>query len=148
MRDYRFRKTLNIDMTPTRTYRHVTTDPADRRNQHSVNRSYLLPWCDPATPKGAYLWVSPKDRSSKPTRLSPKKAFTIPDMNTLIKGDKRNLALEALYGDIETDFGKVKDKIASGVQPLDKDIEAVVCFVAAQMVRTPKFRVGEPSPAE
>jgi len=129
-------------MTTTRAYRHVTTDPSDRRDQHSVGHSYLKAWRDPATPQGAYVWVSPKDRSSEPTTLSPRRAFTIPDMNTLTKGAERNLALEALYGQIETAFGKVKDKIVSGVQPVDKDIEAVVSFVAAQLVRTPKFRVG------
>lgn len=129
-------------MTTTRAYRHVTTDPSDRRDQHSVGHSYLKTWRDPATPKGAYVWVSPKDRSNEPTRLSPRRAFTIPDMNTLTKGTERNLALEALYGQIETAFGKVKDKIVSGVPPVDKDIEAVISFVAAQLVRTPKFRVG------
>jgi hypothetical protein len=129
-------------MTEHDPYRHVTTDPSDRRDQHSVTRSYLTDWCDPTTPNGAYLWVSPKDRSSPPKRLSPRRAFTVPDMNTLIKGGERNLALEAIYAQIETAFGKVKDKIVSGAEPVDKDIEAVVCFVAAQMVRTPKFRVG------
>jgi hypothetical protein len=123
-------------------YRHVAIDPNDRRDQHSVPRSYLAAWCDPATPNGAYLWVCLKDRSARPRRLSPRRAFTVPDMNTLVKGGQRNLALESAYARIESAFGKVKDKIVSGVQPVDQDIEAIVCFVAAQMVRTSKFRAG------
>lgn len=121
-------------------HRDITTDPTDRANQHWVPRSYLKAWCDPSTPDGAYLWVSPKDRSTAPVRRSPKKAFTSRDMNTMRKGEQRNLSLETMFHSIETNFGNVKDKIASGTQPIESDLQAVVDFVAAQLVRTPKFR--------
>lgn len=52
----------------------------------------------------------------------------------------RNLRLESLYQATEARFGAAVGKIVSGVRPVDSDIEAVVLFTAAQMVRTPKFR--------
>ena len=61
-------------------------------------------------------------------------------MNTMHKDGQRNLRLESLYHTIETDFGNVKDKIVSGRQPVESDLQAVVTFVAAQLTRTPKFR--------
>jgi hypothetical protein len=88
------------------------------------------------------MWVSPKDRSTAPTPRSPKTTFTLPDMNTMTRDGERNLLLESFYGQIETAFGKVKDKIVSGSPPIESDLEAIVGFVAAQLVRTPKFRDG------
>lgn len=61
-------------------------------------------------------------------------------MNTMIKDGIRNLLLESIYHAIETSFGVVRSKILSGLQATGEDIDAIVHFVAAQMVRTPKFR--------
>ena len=58
----------------------------------------------------------------------------------MTKDGQRNLQLESLYHSIETEFGKVREKIVSGRQPAGTDLHAVVAFVAAQLVRTPKFR--------
>ncbi len=118
----------------------ITTNPTDRANQHWTAESYLKPWRDPSTPEGAYLWVSPKDRSGPPVRRSPKRTFTSRDINTMRREGQRNLRLESMYHSIETDFGNVKDKIVSGRQPIESDVQAVITFVAAQLTRTPKFR--------
>lgn len=132
------------DLKPmiTPNYRHITTDPNDRKEQHTVPRSYLTAWCDPTTPDGAYIWTVPKNQSSEPKRRSPRTTFTVADVNTLAKGGERHLGVEAAYELIETAFGNAKRKIITGVEPTNEDIQAVVCFVAAQMVRTPKFRSG------
>jgi hypothetical protein len=59
-------------------------------------------------------------------------------MNTMTRDGERNLLLESFYGQIETAFGKAKDKIVSGSPPIESDLEAIVGFVAAQLVRTPE----------
>ena len=118
----------------------ITTNATDRKAQHWVARSYLRAWCDPATPDGAYLWILPKDRSSGPRWQSPKKTFRSFDMNTLTKDGQRNLNLEALYHRFETAFGNIKSKVVSGTPLSNSDHEAIVAFVAAQLIRTPKFR--------
>jgi hypothetical protein len=120
--------------------RDITVDAADRRDQHWVPVAYLRQWRDPNTPQGAYILVCPKDRTTPPRPRSAKRIFTSPDMNTMIKAGTRNLWLESIYHAMETSFGTVRAKIISGLQATDEDIHAVVHFVAAQMVRTPKFR--------
>jgi Protein of unknown function (DUF4238) len=61
-------------------------------------------------------------------------------MNTLTKNDLRNLRLESIYHSLETSFGIVRAKIFSGDRPTKGDLDCVVDFIAAQIVRTPKFR--------
>lgn len=61
-------------------------------------------------------------------------------MNTLTKDGQRNLNLEALYHRFETAFGNIKSKVVSGTPLSNSDHEAIVAFVAAQLIRTPKFR--------
>lgn len=63
-------------------------------------------------------------------------------MNTISKGGLRNLRLESIYHSMETSFGAVRAKIISGHQATDSDLDAVVDFTAAQIVRTPKFRAS------
>ena len=75
-----------------------------------------------------------------PRPRSAKRTFTSPDMNTMTKNGTRNLRLESIYHAMETSFGAVRAKIISGLQATAVDIDAVVHFVAAQMVRTLKFR--------
>ncbi len=120
--------------------RDLTTHPTDRRHQHWVPEAYLRQWRDPATPQGAYILVCPKDRSTPPKPKSAKRTFTSIDMNTMMKNGIRNLRLESVYHAMETSFGAIRGKIISGLQATDEDIDAIVHFVAAQMVRTPKFR--------
>ena len=120
--------------------RDVTSDKTDRVHQHWVPESYLRQWCDPATPQGAYVWVSLKDRSRRPCRGSPKRMFTKSDMNTMTRDGLRNLRLESIYHAMETGFGAVRARILSGAQPTHGDIDAVIEFVASQIVRTPKFQ--------
>jgi hypothetical protein len=50
------------------------------------------------------------------------------------------LRLETLYHLIETAFGAVKGRMASGSPLTNTDHEAIVAFAAAQLIRTPKFR--------
>ena len=120
--------------------RDLTADSAERARQHWVPEAYLRQWCDPNTPQGAYLWVCPADRSKQPRRRSPKRTFTSTDMNTMNKGGVRNLRLESIYHSMETSFGNVRAKVVNGEQVNDSDLDAVVNFIAAQIVRTPKFR--------
>ena len=118
----------------------LTKDARDRRDQHWVPEAYLRQWRDPGTPQGAYILTCPKDQATPPRPRSPKRTFTAPDMNTMTKDGTRNLRLESVYHAMETSFGAVRGKILSGLQTTAEDIDATVHFVAAQMVRTPKFR--------
>ena len=118
----------------------ITADAVDRQQQHWVPKAYLQQWRDPNSPQGAYILVSPKDRSVQPKFRSAKRTFTLSNMNTMTKNGVRNLRLESIYHAMETSFGAVRAKIFAGQPPVEKDLEAIVCFVAAQMVRTPKFR--------
>lgn len=120
--------------------RDLTADPSDRHNQHWVPEAYLRQWRDRDTPQGAYVLTCPNDLSAAPTRRSAKRIFTAPDMNTMTKDGERNLRLESIYHAMETSFGAVRERVLSGTQATTDDIVTVVSFVAAQMVRTPKFR--------
>ena len=64
----------------------------------------------------------------------------MPDMNTMTKDGQRNLRLESIYHAMEATFGAVRERIIDGVQATNDDVEAIVNFLAAQIVRTPKFR--------
>ena len=121
-------------------HRDVTSDAAERAWQHWVPEAYLRQWRDPATPQGAYVWVCPKDGSAPPRRQSPKRTFASKDMNTMTRDGLRNLRLESVYHAMETGFGAVRAKITAGEPATDADPGGVVHFVAAQIVRTPKFR--------
>jgi len=118
----------------------ITVNPSERRRQHWVPKAYLRQWCDPASPQSAYVWVCPTDMSAPPRLQSPKAIFVAADMNTMTRDGLRNLRLESIYHATEAIFGAALGNVISGVQLVDSDIEAVVLFTAAQMVRTPKFR--------
>jgi Protein of unknown function (DUF4238) len=105
-----------------------------------VAKSYLKLWCDPNTPQGAPVWVSPKDRLAPPSTFSPKKLFVSSDMNTLNRDGERNLLLENAYQKYETSFGIIKNRLFSGSPLTQDDHSAIVAFVSIQMIRTPKFR--------
>ncbi len=120
--------------------RDLTYNPADRRNQHWVPKAYLRQWDDPSTPQRAYIFTCPKDLSSPPTRRSAKRTFIEPNINTMTKCGQRNLRLESICHAVEAAFGSVRERIINGVQASNADVEAIVNFVAVQMVRTPKFR--------
>jgi hypothetical protein len=122
----------------------ITADPSLDKDQHWVAESYLRRWRDPSTPQGAYVWVSPKNLATAPKMRSPKKTFVTADLNTMTKLGLRNLSLERLYSRFEsrfeTKFGANRAKIESGAQPAYDDLDAIITFVAAQVIRTPKFR--------
>lgn len=118
----------------------ITSDPSLDKDQHWVAESYLKQWRDRSKRQGAYVWVSPKDRSSEPKMRSPKKTFVAADLNTMTKQSQRNLSLERLYGQFETKFGAIRAKIESGAQPNYDNLDTIISFVAAQLIRTPKFR--------
>ncbi len=61
-------------------------------------------------------------------------------MNTMTKDGQRNLRLESIYHAMEATFGAVRERIINGVQATNGDVEAIVNFLAVQIVRTPKFR--------
>ena len=58
----------------------------------------------------------------------------------MTKYGRRNLRLESIYHAMEAAFGTVRERIIRGVQASNADMEAIVNFVAVQIVRTPKFR--------
>jgi len=118
----------------------LTTDPTTAKNQHWVAKSYLKLWRDPSTPQGAFLWTMPKDRSSPPRLCSPKTIFVSSDMNTLVKDGVRNLLLENLYQGFETAFGAIRTRLFAGAAITQNEHSAIVNFVSAQLIRTPKFR--------
>lgn len=118
----------------------ITDDPALGREQHWVSNSYLRAWRDPSTPQGAYFWVSPKDQSSPPIMQSPKRTFVLADAYTMRKDNLRNLGLENMYHRFETQFGSLKARMTRGEMLTDDDHETIVAFVAAHLIRTPKFR--------
>ena len=118
----------------------ITASPSDRRNQHWVPESYLRQWRDTNSPQGAYVLVCPKDRSTPPGWQPPKRTFVSTNLNTLKMDGLRNLRSEAIYQAVEACFGKVRSRIVNGLEGSQEDIDAIVHFAAAQIVRAPKFR--------
>lgn len=113
-----------------------------RKNQHWVAASYLRSWCDPTDGRqNPVVWRISKDGSQiKPK--SPENTFKENELYTIPKRDgSRNLVLEEVFGRLETQLREaVKRTFTPGGPISGDDAAAVMCFMAAQICRTPSFR--------
>ncbi len=125
----------------------ITTIPSDRRLQHWVPAFYQRLWCDPSTPNGAFHWIRRKVRPEVPKRCSPRATFREVEINTMMAHGQRNLSLERMFSAIEDAYAPLVSRISSGLPLLDDDLAAIRSLIAAQLVRTPKFR-GRIGPLE
>lgn len=118
----------------------ITTGQSDRYLQHWVPAFYQRLWCDPATSNGAFHWVRSKDRPEIPRRSSPRATFRETEINTMTAHGERNLSLERMFSAIEDAYAPLISRIASGSPLLDDDVATIRALIAAQLIRTPKFR--------
>lgn len=107
----------------------------DKKNQHVIPNCYLQAWCDPKTPKDKepYVWVHPAP-GGEPKRRSPRnKWFTETDRYTIKSptGD-RNLDIEDTLGNLEREFGGLRDRLQTG-QPYSARAHMIMCAFAAAM---------------
>ena len=112
----------------------------DKKDQHTVPRSYLRAWCDPGTPNGAFIWVFPKEQKEG-RRCSPKSTFTQENFYTLPgSGGQRDLSIENSLGVLEGAFVVVRDGALKERRPLD-DAERtdLLAFTGAMLLRTTRF---------
>jgi hypothetical protein len=117
------------------------------KHQHYVAQSYLLPWCDPNTPKGhkPYVWAFPAE-GGQPKKKPPVKLFNEPDMYTRLStapdGTKRrDVGIEQGLSKLESNFVSVRRNRIDKVLPLTTEERAALLpFVAAQSFRTPQAR--------
>jgi len=112
----------------------------EKEDQHTVPRSYLKAWRDPATPNGAFIWVFPR-QAGDGERRSPRSTFAEEDFYTLPgeSGD-RDLSVENALGVIEGSFVAVRDGALRQRRPLNGTAKADLCaFVAAMLTRTTRF---------
>ena len=112
----------------------------DKKDQHTVPRSYLRAWCDPETPNGAFIWVFSKEQKQG-RRRSPKSTFTQEDFYTLPgSGGQRDLSIENSLAALEGAFVLVRDSALKERRPLvDTERTDLLAFIAAMMTRTTRF---------
>ena len=118
----------------------ITKSSSDRCMQHWVPAFYQRLWCDPSTPNGAFHWVRSKVRPNIPRRCSPRATFRDREINTMSAHGRRNLALERMFSCIEDAYAPILGKISSGAPLLNDDVMTIRGLMAAQLIRTPKFR--------
>lgn len=118
--------------------------------QHWVPAFYQRLWCDPSTPNGAYHWVRHKERPEIRRRCSPRTTFREAEINTMTADGQRNLMLERMFSFVEDAYAPLVSRITSGSPLVDDDVGVIRAFIAAQLVRTPKFqsRIGPLEPSE
>lgn len=113
------------------------------KDQHYVPRSYLAAWCDPDSPPHMepYVWVFPKD-SRVGRKKAPHNIFTESEMYTLVGRDGgRELGLEHLLADIESEFVRIRDTIIVPGKPLPAlDNAKLRTFMALMQARTVRQR--------
>lgn len=128
----------------------ITTCPSDRVLQHWVPAFYQRLWCDPSTPNGAYHWVRKKELAEKPQRCSPRSTFREAEINTMTARGQRNLMLERMFYFVEDAYAPLVSRITSGSPLIEDDVGVIRAFIAAQLVRTPKFqsRIGPLEPSD
>ena len=106
--------------------------------QHFIPQSYLSAWHDPDTPKGhsPYVWRFPKN-STKGQRKAPKNIFWKLDMYTDYEDNgQENLRIENGFSRLETQFVKVRQKLAKRLAPSPNDRVMLMVFIASMMART------------
>ncbi len=112
------------------------------KTQHWVPQSYLLDWCDPATPAAhePYVWVYGKD-ARRGRNKAPKNLFAEQHMYTLPEPAADRYALEGFLGRVESSFARIRRDKLTPRQPLTpSDKGWLALFIAAMHSRTPAFR--------
>jgi hypothetical protein len=106
-------------------------------NQHFVTEAYLKAWCDPETPKGAFVWVVSKEHH-KIQRKSPRSLFSEADFYTVYDSSgNRILELEHKLKDVEDKFILLRDNKLFHRQPLTSgDRKTIALFVSTMFART------------
>jgi len=109
-----------------------------KKRQHYIPRSYLSAWCDPQTPSHMepWVWLFPaKSRSG--SRKSPKNVFEETDFYTIERADgERNLVLEDGLSGLESEFARVRAKLARHERLTRREYAHLLAFVAAMEART------------
>ncbi len=123
-----------------RIFRRVLSEEA-YVSQHTLPRTYLNAWRDPATPNGAYVWVFNRDGSAG-HYSSPKKLFAEDDFYTIVDEDSgRDVRLEQDLRKLEDRFAKVRDKRLIHDEPVTTEDRACLFeFMIAMSFRTPAHR--------
>src|SRR5450755_976605 len=86
----------------------------EKKSQHFVPRTYLAAWCDPNRPSqmNDYVWRFSLG-ASLIGKKSPENLFKETDAYTISMPDgTRNLELEDGLSQLESDFAKIRDKVA------------------------------------
>ncbi len=117
------------------------------RNQHFVPRCYLSEFTDPSTPAGQepYVWVFDKDGKNSRKR-APKNIFSETHLYTFEFNGEKDFTIEQSLSTIESKYAYVFRHKIKQKKPLTEMEHAYLCaFVAAQMVRTPRFKQNQES---
>lgn len=113
------------------------------KDQHFVPRSYLAAWCDVDCPAEhePYVWRVEKNGTGS-RRKAPRNIFTEKDMYTLPGPDgKRELGLEHLLADLESEYVQIRDDVILHNRPLDDLQRVKLCtFMAAMQARSVQQR--------
>jgi hypothetical protein len=112
------------------------------KGQHWVAESYLKAWCRrTVATHEPFLWRYEVD-GSNPKPKAPRNVFKASDLYTLKRRDgSRDLTWEQILGTLESDFISVRNNKLLKAEPLTPtDRGSILAFMAAQMVRTPRFR--------
>lgn len=115
------------------------------KNQHYVPRSYLEEFADPNTPQGyePYVWVFSKD-GKKFEKKGITKTFTQTHLYTFEFNGEKDFSMEQSLSSIEDKYAYVFRHKVNQKKPLNEMEHAYLCaFVAAQMVRTPRFKENQ-----
>ena len=111
--------------------------------QHTVPKTYLSAWCDPAAPADftPYVWVFPRT-GGQGKKKAPINVFVETDFYTIPTADGgRDLRLEHGLNQLETRFGALRRrKIQRRERLSSEETFSLAAFVAAMHTRTVKFR--------
>lgn len=113
------------------------------KDQHTIPKSYLKPWCDPNCPKNQtpYIWIYNKEGTSF-KKKSPGKSFTENNFYTIVDDEgNRILKLENGLGGLENLFTNIRRTKIDKNKNLSKEDKLIVCgFTAAMKSRTKAFK--------
>jgi hypothetical protein len=110
----------------------------NNKDQHWVPQSYLQAWTDPNRPAHYEPFVHLFNRQGGEHRCrSPANIFSMPELYTIFVGAERDLSIERLFGDLEDNFVRVRNLIASKSDLESTDVEFLYAFVAAMLARPP-----------
>ena len=101
-------------------------------------KSYLEAWTDPNAPPNYDGYVHVFDRTgSGHKKKSPRKILSMPDLYTIFDGAKRDLRIEHRFGQWESEFIKVREKVETESELTEEDVANLYVFTGALMVRPP-----------